>query len=241
VLLVAAAATRAAGFLSEHTDTRTRTFAPAAAVVVSDRSADVTVVATDRPDVLLRTRVRRSVWGGGHVHVSGDASALRVDDGCDGTSDAIPFVHHGCVVSVRIEVPRGAALRVVSGVGDIRAENIGGAVDLKSGVGDLRALGVRGALRLDASTGDIHVDSPAPTIDARTGTGDIELTATRPAAVTARSAVGDIVVVVPDVTYAADVRSDAGDVKDLVRHDAASPRRLMVKSDAGSVIVTGER
>jgi hypothetical protein len=53
--------------------------------------------------------------------------------------------------------------------------------------------------------------------------------------------VGDIVVVVPDVTYAADVRSDAGDVKDLVRHDAASPRRLMVKSDAGSVIVTGER
>jgi hypothetical protein len=243
VLIAATAATRAAGLVSEHTDTRVRSFTPAPTVVVSDRRSDLVVVASDRRDIQLTSRVRRSVWGGGHVHVTGDASGLRIDDGCDGLGGGIPVVHRGCTISLRLEVPRDVSVRVDSGTGSVRVVNVAGA-DISSGTGELRALGVRGRLRLDASTGGIHVESPATDIEATSATGDIEVTATNPAgpsSLRAVSDVGDVVVVVPDLTYAADVGSDVGDDKDLVKHDPASPRRLTARSAVGDVIVTAVR
>jgi hypothetical protein len=241
VFIAAVAGTRAAGLVSEHTDTQVRSFTPAPTIVVSDRTADLVVVAADRSDVRLTSRVRRSVWGGGHVHVKGAATGLHIDDGCDGIGDGIPVVHHGCTISLRLEVPRSASVRVDSGTGDVRVENVAGA-DISSGTGELRATGVRGRLRLDASTGGIHVESPATDIDATSATGDIEVTATStPSSVRAVSDVGEVVVVVPDLTYAADIGSDVGDDKDLVKHDPASPRRLYAHSAVGDVIVTAAR
>jgi hypothetical protein len=233
-------AIRLVAFVTEHTNTRTRTFAAAPTITVVARVGDVDIVGSDRPDVRLTTMERRSVWGGGHVKVLGDAARLRLDDGCDGVPSGVPFVHRSCRVRYRLEVPRDTALRVVDGTGAIRVEDLRGATDLHSSTGPVRATGVSGPLRVRADTGDVRVHVAAPDIAVRTGTGLIEIVASRPRRIQADTATGDIVVVVPALTYAVDARSEARGVRDLLRHDERSPRRLRAHTSAGEAILVSD-
>lgn len=241
VVLIVAAVVRfaygagtAVGRLTRHTDTQTRTLAAAPTVVVSSKSADLTIVASDRSDVRLTTKEQRSVWGGGHVELRGDAGGLQLQDSCRD----LPVVDDPCHVSLRMEVPRSTNVRVVSGTGDLRAENLEGSADVSSATGDLHVIGVRGTVRAHADTGDVEVVSPAPDVSVRTATGDIAVVASNPRAIRAEAATGDIVLVVPDRTYAVDAASDAGDDKVLVHVDDASPRTLRAHTNTGDVIVS---
>jgi Putative adhesin len=234
VVLFAFGAGKATGLLTQHTDTQTRTFAAAPIIVVSAESGDVKIVATDRSDVRLITKEQRSVWGGGHGDVNGDAAGLRLDDRCDG----LPVVDDPCGVSYRLEVPRATAVRVSSGTGDLSAENLDSTTELRTATGDLHVTGVSGTLRLHADTGDVHVDAPARDISVQTATGDIEIVATHPASIQARADTGDIVFVVPDLTYAVDAQSDVGDDQVVVRRDDASPRKLQAHTSTGNVVVS---
>lgn len=240
VMLVAAVALfvfgagEAAGLLTQHTDTQTRTFGAAPIVAVTTRNADVKVVAADRSDVRLTAKERRSVFGGGHVSMRGDAGGLNLRDSCHG----LPVIDDPCHVSVRLDVPRGTAVRVISGTGDVRAENLEGGVALRSGTGDLHVIGVRGPVRAHADTGDVDVVAPAPDISVQTATGDVAVVASHPRTIRAESATGDIVFVVPNLTYAVDAASQAGDDKVLVHGDERSPRKLRAHSDTGDIIVS---
>ena len=223
--------------LTQHSDTQTRTLAAAPTVVVTTESADVTIVASDRGDVRATTREQRTVWGGGHVEMRGDAAGLQVRDSCRD----LPVVDDPCHVSLRLEVPRSTDVRVVTGTGDLRAENLAGSADLRSGTGDLHVIGVRGPVRAHADTGDVEVVAPAPDISVQTATGDVAIVASHPRTIHALAATGDVVLVVPDVTYAVDAQSDAGDDKVLVHLDDASPRKLQARSNTGDVIVSTDR
>ncbi|HEX6621863.1 MAG TPA: DUF4097 family beta strand repeat-containing protein [Solirubrobacteraceae bacterium] len=221
---------------TEHTDTQTRTFAAAPTVVIATNSADVNVVASDRRDVQVTTREQRSVWGGGHVRMRGDAGGLELRDRCHD----LPIVEDPCHVSMHLEVPRSTSVRVVTGTGDLRAEHLDGGADLSSATGDTHVLGVRGPVRVHAETGDVEVVAPATDISVRTATGDVAIVASHPQTIRARAATGDIVLVVPDLTYAVDAQSDVGDDKVLVQRDDASPRKLQARTDTGDVIVSAE-
>ena len=87
------------------------------------------IIAADRTDVRLTTKEKRSIWGGGHVRVSGDAADLRLKDHCDG----FPVVDDRCGVDSILEVPRATSVRVVTGTGDLRAENLQGSAELQGG------------------------------------------------------------------------------------------------------------
>ncbi len=231
VLLFAYGATKAVGLLTERTDTQTRTLAAAPMIVVHTGTGDVRVVAADRTDVRLTTKEQRSIWGGGVVRVSGDAADLRLNDRCDG----VRVVDAACGVDSVLEVPRATSVRVVTGTGDLRAENLQGSADLRAGTGDLRAIGVTGTLRLSSQTGDVHVEGPSPDIVARTSTGDIRVEASRPRTVQAQADTGDIHISVPDLTYAVDTHTQTGDASVDVRRDDASPRRLRARTQTGDV------
>ncbi len=233
VVLFVFGATRASGLLTRHTDTHTRTFAAAPTIVVAAERGDVKVVAADRSDVQLTIKERRSMWGGGHADLSGDAGALHLKDRCQG----VPFADDPCDVSFRLEVPRGVAVRVSSGTGDLRAENLDGSVDLRSGTGDLHVTGVRGPVRLHADTGDADVVAPTSDVSVQTGTGDIAVVATHPRTIRADTDTGDVDFVVPDLSYAVDVQTDTGDENVDVRRDDASPRKLRAHTDTGDVHV----
>jgi hypothetical protein len=231
VVLFAFGATHAVGRLTERTDTQTRTLAAAQTIVVHTGTGDVRIVAADRTDVRLTTKEKRSVWGGGHVTVRGDAADLRLKDHCDG----FPLVDDPCSVDSILEVPRATSVRVVTGTGDLRTENLDGSVDLRAGTGDLRVVGARGPVRLNSDTGDVHVEAPSSDIVARTSTGDIRVEASTPGTIQAQADTGDIHISVPDLTYAVDVQTDTGDDNIDVRPDDASPRKVRAHTQTGDV------
>jgi hypothetical protein len=226
-------ATMAVGLMTQHADTHTRTLAAAPAMVVDAGTGDVRIVAADRTDVRLTMKEKRSVWGGGRVTVSGDAAHLDLDDGCD----RFLFVDDLCDVKYVLEVPRATDVQVVTGTGDVRAENLDGSADLAAGTGDLHVVDVRGPVRLQAQTGDVHVEAPSSDIVARTSTGDVDVEASKPGTIQAQADTGDIHISVPDLTYAVDVQTDTGDEHVDVRRDDASPRKLRAHTDTGDVHV----
>jgi hypothetical protein len=93
--------------------------------VVAAETADIRIVAADRSDIRLTIKEQRSMWGGGHAKVLGDAAGLRLEDRCDG----LPAVDDPCAVSYRLDVPRATAVRVTEGTGDVHAENVEGSAD----------------------------------------------------------------------------------------------------------------
>ena len=224
-------ATHAVGRLTERTDTQTRTLAAAPTIVVHTGTGDVRVVAADRTDVRLTTKEKRSIWGGARVRVTGDAGDLRLEDHCDGS----PLVDEPCAADAVLDVPRATSVQVVTGTGDLRAENLHGSAELRAGTGDLRAIGVSGPLRLSSDTGDVHVEGPSANVVARTSTGDIRVEASRPGTIRAQADTGDIHISVPDLTYAVDTKTGTGDDTVDVRRDDASPRRLRAHTDTGDV------
>ena len=87
----------------------------------------------------LTTKEKRSIWGGGHVRVSGDAGDLRLKDHCDG----FPVVDDPCGVDSILEVPRPTSVRVVDRHGrSAGREPAGQPPSCRAGTGDLRAVGV---------------------------------------------------------------------------------------------------
>ena len=232
-VLLAFGATKAIALFTEHTDTHTRIVAAAPSIAVGVQTGDVRIVGSDRTDVRLTTKEKRSAWGGGHVEVSGDGARLHLGDRCD----KVPVVDAPCSVSYVLEVPRDTAVRVIAGTGDLHAENLAGSADLRSGTGDLHVEDVRGALHLKADTGDVHVEARAPEASVETGTGDVDIVASRPRSLSVQTGTGDIDIVVPDTTYAVDAQSDSGDDHVGVHRDDASPRRVKAHTGTGDVHV----
>jgi len=237
VLLLAVGATEGLGLATAHTDTSARVLPAGSAIEVDIRTADLRVVAADRDDLRLTTKVRGSVFGGGHAHVALEGARLHLDDRCR----SVPVIAEPCSVSYVLEVPRETALHVMSATGDVHAEDLGGRVDLTSATGDLHVVGGPGPVRLASATGDVHVDAPAPDIAVHTATGDIDVVAHDPSAVRADSAAGDVdVVVPPGQAYAVEAQSDGGDDHVGVRVDADAPRQVHAHSGSGDVHVEAD-
>ena len=141
VLLFAFGATKAVGLLTERTDTQTRTLAAAPTIVVHHR---------DR---------RRSDRRGGPHRRAPDHEGEALDLGRrprqgerrrrrpapQGPLRRLLVVDDDCGVDSILEVPRATSVRVVTGTGDLRAENLQGDAELRAGTGDLRAIGVQRA------------------------------------------------------------------------------------------------
>ena len=177
VVLFAFGATKAVGLLTERTDTRTRMLAAAPTIVVHTGTGDVRIVAADRTDVRLTTKEKRSIWGGGHVRVSGDAARPAPQ----GPLRRLPGRRRPLRRGLG---PRGAAGHQRAGGHrhgrSAGREPAGRRRAAAAGTGDLHAVGVSGPLRLSSETGDVHVEGPSPDVVARTSTGDIRVEASRP-------------------------------------------------------------
>jgi hypothetical protein len=72
----------------------------------------------------------------------------------------------------------------------------------------------------------------------RTATGDVAIVASHPQTIHAEASTGDVILVVPDLTYAVDAQSDVGDDKVLVHADDAAPRKIEAHTNTGDVIVS---
>jgi DUF4097 and DUF4098 domain-containing protein YvlB len=80
----------------------------------------------------------------------------------------------GQELRVRLEVPAGLDLTLVTGAGDLHTDVTLGRVSARSGSGDLRLAGTADA-RLQTGSGDITVLSVAGTAELSSGSGDIRV------------------------------------------------------------------
>lgn len=94
-------------------------------------------------------------------------------------------------VAMTVLVPRGAAVRVVTGNGAISVEELGGAIDATTGNGQVQVNGTDGVVRVRTGNGDVEVRDARASVHVATGNGRVDVT-TSAGPVDARSGNGDI-------------------------------------------------
>ncbi|MEV6984346.1 DUF4097 family beta strand repeat-containing protein [Sphaerisporangium sp. NPDC051017] len=127
----------------------------------------------------------------------------------------------GCDIDYKIEIPSGVDVRLETGSGDITLRSVTGKLEAKTGSGiiDGRGLGAARAV-------------------AETGSGNVELRfATVPENVEVDTGSGDGVVHVPQESYHVTLDTGSGSHTLEVANDAASPRRIIVRTGSGDAKV----
>ncbi|RVX38163.1 putative adhesin [Nonomuraea polychroma] len=126
-----------------------------------------------------------------------------------------------CSVDYEIEVPKGLAVDLDSGSGNITLRALTGDIDVHVGSGDVDA-----------------TDLAGKKVVAEAGSGNVELKyTTAPASAQLKAGSGDIVLNVPDGAY--DVRTDtgSGDETVSVKNDGSSPNKISLTAGSGNVSV----
>jgi DUF4097 and DUF4098 domain-containing protein YvlB len=218
LLVFATGVVWALAWVTHHTDTHTRILPAGPNIDIQDRNADIEVVGSDRSDVRVTTKERRSMFATPHVQVDYAAGRLRLDSHCSGAD----LVGSGCTVRYRVEVPRAMAVRLVSSSGDVHAKDMVGPLSLR------------------ATSGDVHADAPSTDIDVEATSGDIHVHASNPTHVRAHATSGDVHVSVPDRTYAVQTRATSGDTHVEVHEDLRSARKLDASTTSGDVHVSAD-
>ncbi|MFE4520343.1 DUF4097 family beta strand repeat-containing protein [Kitasatospora sp. NPDC056783] len=129
--------------------------------------------------------------------------------------------HKVCQVGYRVVVPKGLAVTVRNSGGDVNVTGLAGALDLTSDGGKVLAGGLT---------------SKSFTAKADGGTVNAAF-AEAPDRVRIESAGGSVTARLPDAAYAVDAAADGGKQNVKVRTDPASPHKVSVRSDGGSVEV----
>ncbi len=215
LVLLATGAAWVLSWATHHSDTDTQVLPADASIEIESDHGDVRVVGSDRADVLLTAKERRSIFGTPHVSIRFADGRLRLHTSCSGAQ----LFGNECTASYVVEVPRAMAVRVVASSADVHAEN------------------VRGPLAVHLSSGDVHVDAPSPDIVATASSGDIHVRASDATRVRAQATSGDVHVSVPDRSYAVQARAIGGDQHVDVDDDPDSPRRLVASTTSGDVHV----
>jgi hypothetical protein len=127
-----------------------------------------------------------------------------------------------CSVDYKIEIPKGLAVDLDSGSGDITLRTLTGQIDVNVGSGDLDATALTGKK-----------------VYAKAGSGNIELKyATAPDSVDLEVGSGDITLNVPDGAY--DVKTDvgSGDANISIKSDPTSTHKISLTAGSGDATVS---
>ncbi|WP_369144033.1 DUF4097 family beta strand repeat-containing protein [Streptomyces sp. R44] len=205
---------------------------------------DVLTVDSDDSDLVITpadvdgVRVERQV-DGWVVMGSGPEASWKLEDGrltlrvdCDAVAASCSAVH-------RIQVPRGVAVSVEDGNGDVTAEGFTTPLKVRSDDGDVRVRRVSGGLDLGSQDGDVSVDGSvtSPSVLVRADDGDVHVTLDAvPLDVDVVTEDGDVALAVPQGAYEASGASDDGDVRIEVPLREGSGHVVRLRSDDGDVV-----
>ncbi|GIH68663.1 DUF4097 family beta strand repeat-containing protein [Sphaerimonospora thailandensis] len=182
-----------------------------AALEIRTGSGEVVVGETDRQGVHVTETLR---WNG-----------ERPSDGHRVDGDTLKLVYScvNCVHSVdyRVDIPRGLAVRIDTGSGEITLRDLTGRVTASTGSGEIDARGLAG-----------------DQVSANTGSGDVKLRFGKaPQRVTVQTGSGDGQVWVPDGTYNVTTQTGSGEQKVEVAQDPSAPHTIVVKTGSGDAVV----
>ncbi|MEU0403343.1 DUF4097 family beta strand repeat-containing protein [Streptomyces sp. NPDC006197] len=231
VLLLAGCGTDAEGAPVER-----RTFAfDGDALTVDSDDSELVITPADVDDVRVERQVDGWVFMG-----SGPEASWKLVDGRLTLRVECDAVAAGCGAVHRIQVPRGVAVTVEDGNGDVTAEGFTTPLKVRSDDGDVRVRKASGALDLGSQDGDVSVEDPvrSPSVAVRSDDGDVRITlAAVPRDVDVATKDGDVTVAVPKAEYEATGASDDGDVHVDVPLRDGSGHVVSLRSDDGDVTV----
>lgn len=200
----------------------------AATLTVEVQQGDVTLMAGDRTDTVVRLvphgRNGEEIAERYTVEAHGSDVTVTAPKGRDGLFSGLGWRGH---VDVVVELPTGSRVDARTGSGDVSAHGLLGDVrahtgsgdlslqdldsaDLKSGSGDVVARAVAGGVSAKTGSGDITLESAGGHVDLVSGSGDLML---RRAEATARLKTGSGDVVVGSSAGDLDIMTGTGDVK----------------------------
>ncbi|MFI6504233.1 DUF4097 family beta strand repeat-containing protein [Nonomuraea typhae] len=144
--------------------------------------------------------------------VEGDALAVTYD---------CPSAMDNCSVDYKIEVPKGLAL------------------ELETGSGDIALVGVTGAIKADVGSGDLTgTRLGGEQVSVETGSGDASLAyASAPKLVDMVVGSGNASIELPEGPYAVDAKTSSGDKTVSVKTDPAAANKVTVRAGSGDVSV----
>ncbi|WP_020541794.1 DUF4097 family beta strand repeat-containing protein [Nonomuraea coxensis] len=146
----------------------------------------------------------------------------KVEGGALALSYTCPSNLGSCGVDYKIEIPKGLA------------------VDLDSGSGDITLRALSGDVKVHVGSGDVDAaDLTGKTVVADAGSGNVELKyATAPTSAQLKTGSGDISLFVPDGAYDVSTDVGSGDVKVSVKNDRSSPNKISLRAGSGNVSVS---
>ncbi|MFC8916060.1 DUF4097 family beta strand repeat-containing protein [Streptomyces sp. NPDC057116] len=146
-----------------------------------------------------------------------------------------------CEARHEVRVPRGVAVTVEDGNGDVTADGFRTALKIVSDNGTVTVRDAGGPLELRSENGDVRVEGgTSKSVVARSGNGDIRLALRSvPDRVEAVNDNGDVAVELPGggARYAVEAGSANGEVKVAVPTDDGSGHVVKARSDNGQVTV----
>lgn len=189
-------------------------------LVVETRAGDVTVTATDRDDVLVRSSATSGLFSSARPDLDREAAEVRVVGVCRGPA----FL--SCRVAFDIEVPRDLAL----------------AVDVRGTAGEIRLVGMSGDVDVDATAGTIELrDFAGAVASVHTTAGQVDVearAATR--ALDLRTTAGGIHVSIDDrEPLRVDASTRVGSTSITANQSPDADRVVRATTTAGEIRVTG--
>ncbi|MET8683139.1 DUF4097 family beta strand repeat-containing protein [Streptomyces sp. NPDC004732] len=173
------------------------------------------VVATDGPAVRVTEKFRYKDKKPHTEHVTRDGELSLNAPDCNRTGSDV------CGVDYTVEVPRGIALTVDSGGGNITTRGLAGTMEAQSDGGNVR---IRGAAMKKLS--------------ARTGGGNLDVSfAAPPERTETESEGGNVTVRLPKASYTVDAKTDGGNRKVDVTNAPTSPHKVTVRTSGGNATV----
>ncbi|GAA5159625.1 hypothetical protein [Ornithinimicrobium tianjinense] len=123
-----------------------------------------------------------------------------------------------------VVVPRGLAVSVTSSAGEVELEGVTGDVTVRNSVGDTRVSGAPRTLDLTSNVGSItaRLSAPADRVVVRNNVGEVDLT------------------LPPGHTWDVTTSSDVDEAVTRVPVSSASPYRVDVRTDVGSIRIDDE-
>jgi hypothetical protein len=187
--------------------------APVGTLIVSDGLGQVTVTGSQRSTVAVTERMQYS------------AEAPAMTRSLTGRVLTLGYTcprEQVCSASYDIQVPRGIAVRVSNGIGEIRLSSLAGPVTATSGLGDVTAVGLTSA-----------------TADFTSGSGEIDAAFTAaPMNVRATTKLGGIIIRVPGtVSYHVSIQTGLGEASVTVPESSSSPHSISAAASLGGISI----
>ncbi|QJT01405.1 DUF4097 domain-containing protein [Streptomyces asoensis] len=236
-VVVLAAGTTACGAAAddEHPDHRSFALQGSTLTIDSDDSA-LEIVASDTAEA---GKVDVTRWFQGSVTIGkepkvtwsmkDDRLTLRLH--CSG-------LVADCAAKHRVEVPRGAAVKVEDDDGSVRARGFRDALSVHAEDGSVQVTDSSGPLELRTEDGSVRAEVSSRSVDTRTEDGSVHLTlAAVPDRVESVSEDGSVTITLPEATYRVTTKTDDGGVDVSVPRDESSAHVVSARTTDGKVTV----